>query len=76
MAEPAEVVPHDSGIEPPVADIALPVELVASNENTAEAGFIARTAMAALGWIARKNLADWLKDIDDSRQVAAAYRAR
>ncbi len=57
MAEPAEVVPHESGIEPPAADIASSVDLVASNENTAEAGFIARTVMAALGWIARKNLA-------------------
>jgi beta-hydroxylase len=57
VAEPAEVVSHDSGIEPPAADIAPPVDLVASNENTAEAGPITRTVMAVLDWIARKNLA-------------------
>jgi beta-hydroxylase len=57
VAEPAEIVPHDSSIEPPAADVAPPVDLIASNENTAEAGFITRKVMAVLGWIARKNLA-------------------
>ena len=56
MAEPAEVVPHDFGIEPPAADIAPLADLVASNENTAEASFISRKLMAALDWIGRKNL--------------------
>ena len=55
MAKPAEV-SHDPGLEPPAADIATAVELVPSNENTAEAGFIARHVMAVLNWIARKNL--------------------
>lgn len=56
MAEPAEVVPRDSSIEPPAADVAPPVDLVASNENYAEAGPITRMVMAALDWIARRNL--------------------
>ena len=55
MAEPAEVVPHDLGTEPLAPDLVPPADLVASNENTAEAGFITRKLMAVLGWIARKN---------------------
>lgn len=56
MAESAEVVPHDSDLEPPVLDLAPAAELVASNENLAEAGLVTRGVMAALDWIARKNL--------------------
>jgi ornithine lipid ester-linked acyl 2-hydroxylase len=55
VAEPAKVVPHDSGTELPAPDLAPPADLVASNENSAKAGFIARKLMAVLGWIARKN---------------------
>lgn len=55
MAEPAQV-PHDSDIEPPAADLALPVDLVASNENFAEPSFFTRKLMALLDWIGRKNL--------------------
>ena len=55
MAKPAEL-SHDPGLEPPAAEVAPAIELVASNENTAEAGVITRKAMAVLGWIARKNL--------------------
>jgi ornithine lipid ester-linked acyl 2-hydroxylase len=55
VAKPQEV-SHDPGLEPPAAELASPVDLVASNENTAEAGFITRRVMAMLGWIARRNL--------------------
>jgi len=56
VAEPAEVVPHDSSVEPPVPRIAAAVDLVASNENSAEPGLLTRKAVAVLGWISRKNL--------------------
>ncbi len=68
VEKPAEV-PLDSGVEPAVpdatptvdlellaADIASSADLAPSNENTAQAGVITRKMMAALGWIARKNL--------------------
>ena len=62
MAKPQEAsqdqeVSQDPGLEPPVAELASPAELVPSNENTVAAGFISRKLMAALDWIARKNLA-------------------
>jgi beta-hydroxylase len=56
VAKPQEI-EHDSDIEAPAVGVAPPADLVASNENAAEPGFIARKLMAALGWIARKNLA-------------------
>ena len=56
MAKPQEV-SQDPGLEPPAAELASPAELVASNENTLAAGFITRKLIAALDWIARKNLA-------------------
>jgi beta-hydroxylase len=55
VAKPQEV-SHDPGLEPPEAELASPVELVASNENTAQAGFVTRRVMAVLDWIARRNL--------------------
>ena len=56
MVGPTEVDAQDSDIVPPVLDLAPPAELVASNENIAEPGFVTRRIMAVLGWIARKNL--------------------
>ena len=55
MAKPAEI-SNDPAIDLPVADVAPPADLVASNENGVQPGLIARKMMAALGWIGRKNL--------------------
>ena len=62
MAKPQEAsqdqeVSQDPGLEPPAAELASPAEPVPSNENTVAAGFLTRKLMAALDWIARKNLA-------------------
>ncbi len=56
MANPLEV-SQDPGLEPPAAEVTPPAQLVASNENFAEAGFVSRKLMKALDWIAQKNLA-------------------
>ena len=69
-AEKPAQVPHESGVVPPAAgsvslvvdlellaaDIAATADLAPSNENTAPASFITRTMMAALDWIARRNI--------------------